>query len=172
MDRTRWLSPEEQHAWRCYVVFSRLLLESLDMELQRDAGMPFAYYEILVRLSEAPDRTLRMSALAMSSRQSRSRLSHAVARLEDSGWVRRQGCPTDRRGALAHLTDEGFRALEAAAPGHVSAVRELLFDRLSAGQVRSLEDIATAVLTGLHVDGRGLPVPGCPDSAAEQEHAG
>jgi DNA-binding MarR family transcriptional regulator len=154
------------------VGFSRLLLDSLDAQLQRDAGMPFAYYEILVRLSEAPDRTLRMSALATSSGQSRSRLSHAVARLEAAGWVRREGCPTDRRGALAVLTDDGFQALEAAAPGHVNAVREMLFDPLTSEQVSALEAVATAVLAALDVEGHAPPAEPCPGSTAQKQYPG
>src|SRR5215210_5294661 len=124
---TRWLDAEEQRTWRAFLGATQLLFEQLDRELQRDAGMPHAYYEILVRLSEAPGRVLRMSELADRSGSSRSRLSHAVSRLEDLGWVRREECPTDRRGLLAVLTDEGAAVLAAAAPGHVEAVRRQLF---------------------------------------------
>src|SRR5688572_5781069 len=116
---TRWLDDDEQAAWRSLLSATRLLFDQLDRELQRDAGMPHTYYEILVRLSETPDRTLRMSDLAERCNSSRSRLSHAVARLEERGWVRRDSFSGDRRGALAVLTDEGFAALEDAAPGHV-----------------------------------------------------
>ena len=84
---TRWLDDDEQRAWRAFLTAQRLLFDRLERQLQRDAGLPHAYYEILVRLSEAPDRTLRMSQLADSSLSSRSRLSHAVARLEAAGWV-------------------------------------------------------------------------------------
>ena len=103
----------------------------------------------MIALSEAPQRTLRMSELAGARSSSRSRLSHAVARLEEVGWVRRLACPTDKRGALAQLTDEGFAALEKAAPGHVTAVREQLFDRLTPEQVASLGEISKAILDGL-----------------------
>src|SRR3954467_13823093 len=96
--QTRWLSAAEQRAWRTYIEATTLLLDALDRQLQQDAGMPHAYYEILVRLSEATDRTMRMSELADASRSSRSRLSHAVSRLEERGWVERQDCETDRRG--------------------------------------------------------------------------
>jgi DNA-binding MarR family transcriptional regulator len=139
---TSWLDPEEQRTWRAFLTASRALMDTLDRELQRDAGMPHAYYEILVRLSEAPERRLRMSELAEASGSSRSRLSHAVARLEASGWVRREDCPTDRRGQVAHLTDEGFAALAAAAPGHVEGVRRHLFDALSPAQVGQLRRIS------------------------------
>ena len=95
---TRWLDEQEQQTWRAFLSVTQLLSDQLDRELQRDAKIPHAYYEILVRLSEAPDRTLRMSQLADSTLSSRSRLSHAVARLEEAGWVERRSCPTDRRG--------------------------------------------------------------------------
>ena len=144
-----WLSPAEQRAWRAYLEMTRLLFERLDGELQRDAGLPHAYYEILVALSEAPERTLRMSQLADLTQSSRSRLSHAVARLEENGWVRRVPCPTDKRGAFAVLTEEGYQALAQAAPGHVEGVRRHVFDRLTPGQAEDLRRIAEAVSAGL-----------------------
>ncbi|MDG4798869.1 MarR family transcriptional regulator [Micromonospora sp. WMMD1082] len=142
---TRWLDPDEQRTWRAFLAASRALMETLDRELQRDANMPHAYYEILVCLSEAPERRLRMSELADATGSSRSRLSHAVSRLEAAGWVRRDDCPTDRRGQLALLTDEGFAALAAAAPGHVEGVRRHLFDALSPAQVDQLRRISEAL---------------------------
>ena len=138
---TRWLDSDEQRTWRAFLSASRALMDTLDRELQRDAGMPHAYYEILVRLSESPGRQLRMSDLAEAAGSSRSRLSHAVARLEAAGWVRREECPTDRRGQVALLTDEGFATLAAAAPGHVEGVRRHLFDALSPAQVTQLRQI-------------------------------
>lgn len=144
---TRWLDEEQQRTWRAFLGALAQLQSGLDAQLQADADMPHAYYELLVRLSEAPDRTLRMSALAEAANVSRSRLSHAVAQLEARGWVRRQSCPSDRRGQLATLTEEGFAALAAAAPGHVEAVRRLLIDRLSPAQVRQLRQISEAMLT-------------------------
>lgn len=146
---TRWLTRDQQRAWRAYLDANRLLVEAIDQELQRDAGIPHAYYEILVRLSEAPGRRLRMSELADAATASRSRMSHAVARLEAMGWVRREECPTDRRGQVAALTDEGFAALEAAAPGHVTCVRESLFDLLTPDQVTGLREISDAVVEHL-----------------------
>jgi DNA-binding MarR family transcriptional regulator len=118
----------------------------LDRQLQRDAGMPHAYFEILVRLSEAEGRALRMSELADDTHSSRSRLSHAVARLEERGWVVRQDCETDRRGQLAVLTDTGFAVLEAAAPGHVEAVRRYVIDRLAPEQVAQLTAIGETIV--------------------------
>src|SRR5256885_9611365 len=138
---TRWLTDREQRAWRAFLAASQLLLDQLDRELQRDAGMPHTYYEILVVLSETPHHTLRMSELAEITLSSRSRLSHAVARLEERGWVRRAACPTDRRGQLAILTDAGFTALRDAAPGHVAGGRAPPFDpptREQGGPVRAI----------------------------------
>lgn len=148
---TRWLDPDEQRTWRAFLTASRALMETLDRELQRDAGMPHAYYEILVRLSEAPERRLRMSELAEASGASRSRLSHAVSRMEAAGWVRREECPTDRRGQVALLTEAGFATLAAAAPGHVEGVRRHLFDALTPAQVDQLRRISETLadhLTG------------------------
>ncbi len=142
----RWLSAGEQHTWRDAIEAWQWLLAAVDAQLQRDSGMPLAYYEILVRLSEAPDRSLRMTQLAEASSSSKSRVSHAVARLEERGWVRRMDCPTDRRGQIAVLTDQGFAALSAAAPGHVEQVRQVLFDALSDEQLRQLDGISAAIL--------------------------
>jgi DNA-binding MarR family transcriptional regulator len=149
---TRWLDPDEQRTWRAFLTASRALMEILDRELQREAGMPHAYYEILVRLSEAEKRRLRMSDLAGAAGASRSRLSHAVARLEESGWVRREDCPTDRRGQVAVLTDRGFAALAAAAPGHVEGVRRHLFDQLSPAQTDELRRISESLVGHLAPD--------------------
>jgi DNA-binding MarR family transcriptional regulator len=149
---TRWLSADEQCAWRDFLTAWQWLFASVEGQLQRDAGIPLAYYEILVRLSEAPDRALRMTQLAAASSSSKSRVSHAVARLEERGWVRRVDCPTDRRGQIAQLTDEGFAALSAAAPGHVEQVRRVLFDALSAEQLSQLAGISDAILTAAASD--------------------
>jgi DNA-binding MarR family transcriptional regulator len=149
MDGTRWLDSQEHHAWRSYMAATRLLSSQLDRELQRDSQIPSTYYEILVQLSEAPNRSLRMSDLADASESSRSRLSHAVARLEKNGWVRRETCRTDRRGAFAILTDEGFTALANAAPAHVAGVRKHLFDRLTREQVGQLAAICDSIAEGL-----------------------
>jgi DNA-binding MarR family transcriptional regulator len=126
-----------------------LLFDALDRQLQVDADMPHGYYEILVRLSEADGRAMRMSDLAASTRSSRSRLSHAVARLEDRGWVRRCVAEGDRRGQVAALTDLGFQVLAAAAPGHVATVRAHVIDRLTPEQVSQLEAIGQAIIDGL-----------------------
>jgi DNA-binding MarR family transcriptional regulator len=155
----RWLTAEEQRTWRAFLVGVFTLLSTVEGQLARESGIPFGYYEILVRLSEAPGRVMRMSQLAEASTSSKSRLSHAVARLEERGWVERQECVTDRRGQFARLTDAGFAALAAAAPSHVEQVRRSLFDRISPEQARQLSEIMTAVAEAGVADAE---TPGCP----------
>jgi DNA-binding MarR family transcriptional regulator len=150
---TRWLSAEEQRTWRSFLMACQSLFAAADAQLMRDAGMPHGYYEILVHLSEAPDRALRMTQLAMASSYSKSRLSHAVARLEERGWVVRQDCPTDRRGQVAQLTDDGLTVLEAAAPGHVEQVRRSLIDALTPEQVQQLSEITAAISAASRASG-------------------
>jgi DNA-binding MarR family transcriptional regulator len=128
---------------------TNLLFEQFDRDLRRRASMPTTYYEVLVRLSEAPGRRLRMSDLADRSQSSRSRLSHTVTRLERTGWVRRETCPTDLRGAFAVLTDAGFDALVAAAPIHVESVRTHLFDQLDRHQLEELRSVSERILEHL-----------------------
>ncbi|GAA3076158.1 MarR family winged helix-turn-helix transcriptional regulator [Streptosporangium carneum] len=154
---TRWLDDDEQRAWRAFMGASQLVQEELDRQLQRDSGMPHAYYAILVKLSEAPERMLRMSELAAELSSSQSRLSHAVARLEERGWVRREPCAADKRVSWAVLTERGLTVLAAAAPGHVEAVRQSLFDLLDPEQVRRLTEICTAVLDRAKAGGAGEP---------------
>jgi DNA-binding MarR family transcriptional regulator len=164
MADTRWLSAEEQEMWRSFMAACRVLFSGVDAQLQRDAAMPLAYYEILVHLSETPGRALRMSQLAEATAASKSRSSHAVARLEERGWVRRVDCPTDRRGQVAELTDEGYAALAAAAPGHVEQVRSLLLDPLTPEQVAQLRAISQAVVAA------GGPAPArCPASCPGED---
>jgi DNA-binding MarR family transcriptional regulator len=146
---TRWLDADEQKAWRAWLYSTQLLQDRLDRELTHETGISHAYYEILVALSETPGRAMRMSELADRCLSSRSRLSHAVSRLEERGWIRRQVCENDGRGQLAVLTDEGFAALEAAAPIHVESVRTHLFDQLSPAQVLAMRDIGETLLRHL-----------------------
>lgn len=145
MNETRWLDQDEQRAWRAFLEASQLLFERLDRQLQREAGLSHADYEILARLSEADGQRLRMSELASSTLFSRSRLSHAVARLERDGMVRRQSCPSDGRGTFAVLTPKGLDALTSAAPAHVEEVRRRVFDHLSAAQIDELHRISNAI---------------------------
>jgi DNA-binding MarR family transcriptional regulator len=147
--QTRWLSEDEQQAWRGFLNACRRLFPEMDAHLQHVAGIPHAYYEILVRLSEAPGRELRMTQLADASTSSKSRLSHAVARLEGRGWVERLACETDRRGQIARLTDAGFAALDAAAHHHVEQVRRMVFDQLTPAQVGQLAAISAAIEAGV-----------------------
>lgn len=144
-----WLTDEEQRTWRAYLHATRLFEDHLDRQLQRDAGMPHVYYGLLVQLSQAPRRRLRMTELAKNAKITRSRLSHAIARLEKNGWVRREDCPSDKRGQLATLTDAGYEVLERSAPGHVAAVRQALFDRLTPEQVDQLGEIMRVMAQGL-----------------------
>jgi DNA-binding MarR family transcriptional regulator len=145
MAEPRWLEDREQQAWRAFIAAQRVVNAKIEQQLQRDAGMPHTYYEILVRLSDAADGRLRMSELAVSTLGSRSRLSHAVNRLEKVGWVRREGIESDRRGQVAILTEEGRRKLKETAPGHVETVRAAVFDPLSKEQVEQLREICAAL---------------------------
>lgn len=130
-DKVRWLTAKEQRAWRAYLEVTSRLAERLNRDLQRTHGMTLGDYAILVRLSEAPDRRIRMSALADDTHSSRSRLSHAIRRLEQDGLVERVICETDKRGWFAALTYKGFARLERAAPDHVESVRRHLLDAMS-----------------------------------------
>ena len=141
----RWLTTAEQTAWRAFLNAVQMLNTEVEAQLQRDSGISHADYEILVRLSEQPTRSLRMSELAARAVFSRSRLSHAVGRMEREGWVRREPSPEDGRGLRAVLTDRGFEVLAAAAPGHVEAVRTALIDPLSPEQVNQLAVIAETI---------------------------
>jgi DNA-binding MarR family transcriptional regulator len=149
---TRWLQPDEQQAWRSFLEAHRLVFAQLERQLQADHDLSHADYEILVRLSEADGRRLRMSDLAEATLSSRSRLSHAVGRLEGLGWVQRAACPNDKRGTFAELTDIGFAALVAAAPGHVTEVRAALVDRISADDFATLGRICGRLVDQLTSD--------------------
>ncbi|MER7787693.1 MarR family transcriptional regulator [Streptomyces sp. NPDC097640] len=153
----RWLTDDEQRTWQAYIQTSMLLEDHLDRQLQRDAGMPHVYYGLLVKLSWAPRHRLRMTELAEAAKITRSRLSHAITRLEKNGWVRREDCASDKRGQNAVLTDEGFEVLKKAAPGHVEAVRAAIFDRLTPEQIRQFGDICRIVADGLQPEGADLP---------------
>lgn len=148
----RWLDEDQQRTWRAWLSVSELLPRALDAQLQRDAGISHAAYVVLAMLSEAPDRSRRMSDLARRSNQSQSRLSHTVARLEERGWVRRQRSAEDGRGNLAVLTDTGWDVVRTLAPGHVDAVREAVFAPLTGEQTRVLGDALGAVLDRLDPD--------------------
>ena len=146
-----WLSDEEQAAWRPFVALLFRMPAALDAQLQKEAGISNFEYMVLSSLSEAPNRTLRMSELAAMASGSLSRLSHVVSRLESRGWVRREACPGDGRFINAVLTDEGWAKVVDIAPGHVAAVRRLLVDVLPPEDLRTLGAISERLL-----DARGL----------------
>ncbi|MGI5487154.1 MarR family winged helix-turn-helix transcriptional regulator [Microtetraspora malaysiensis] len=145
MNEVRWLDTEEQQAWRAYLDGTRLLIQALDRQLDADAGVSMLDYEVLVVLSEAPDRRLRMRDIADAVLSTRSGATRAVTRLERLGWVRRTECADDRRGTEAELTEAGAAKLAATAPGHVAAVRAHMFDLLTPADVAHLRSIAAKV---------------------------
>jgi DNA-binding MarR family transcriptional regulator len=148
---TRWLTADQQRTWRSLVIAAQLLQEGLDRQLQRDAGMPHAYYGILVVLSESAGGTAKMSEVAASLGFSPSRLSHAVAKMGQNGWVVRTPCPDDRRSTFATITRAGRAALADAAPGHVDFVRRVVFGPLTLDEQHRLRhacDQIVAALTG------------------------
>jgi DNA-binding MarR family transcriptional regulator len=148
----QWLDDDQQRTWRAWLTVSELLPRTLDAQLQRDAGISHAAYVVLAMLSESPERSRRMSDLARRANQSQSRLSHTVARLEDRGWVRRERSADDGRGNLAVLTDAGWDVVRSVAPGHVDAVREAMFDPLTAEQTQALGEILQAIVERLDPD--------------------
>jgi DNA-binding MarR family transcriptional regulator len=145
MAEPEWLTDQEQSTWRALVAMIRTVNEQVDHQLQRDAQITQAGYEVLVALSEHTEDALRMSDLARSLGWSQSRLTHAMEWLGKSGWVRRIPCPTDKRSNLAQLTAKGRQKLTEAAPGHVAAVRHLVFDALTGEQQRILAQISDAI---------------------------
>ena len=151
---TRWLEEEQLDAWVKLVAVVELLPGVLDVQLRRDAGLTHFEYFVLAMLSEAPERTLRMAALAQRTNATLPRLSHVVRRLEDRGLVVRSPCPDDGRATDARLTDAGWAEVVSAAPGHVANVRRHVIDALSPEQVGQLGEIADALLERL--DPKGL----------------
>lgn len=139
---TRWLDDDELQAWLKLAGVMLKLAPTLDSQLQRDSDMTHFDYLCLAMLSEKDDRTLRMSELAAQVNASLSRLSHVVTKLERRGWVCRQPSPESKRVTLVRLTDEGWKVLVAAAPGHVETVRELVFDDLDPADVQALRRVA------------------------------
>lgn len=149
MTTVPWLDEGEQRAWRAWIESTRLLLAALDRQLVDESGLSFTDYELLVRLSEAPGRRLRMSALADATLGTRSGCTRAVTRLAGPGWVRRVSDTEDGRGTVAELTDSGLEKLQTSAPGHVRAVRAHLLNVLDDAQVRELAAIGELVRDGL-----------------------
>jgi DNA-binding MarR family transcriptional regulator len=149
----RWLTDDERVAWVRLAAVLELLPGVLDTQLRRDADLSHFEYFVLAMLSEAPDRTLRMTSLAARTNATLPRLSHVVRRLEDRGLVRRFPCPQDGRATNAQLTEAGWAAVVAAAPGHVANVRRQVIDALDADQVKQLASIAEAILGRIDPDG-------------------
>jgi DNA-binding MarR family transcriptional regulator len=136
----KWLNSSEMKAWRQYIIASRRLLDALDEDLSAH-DLSMADYEVLAQLSDAPDRTMRMSELAEVAMISRSRLSHRIKVMEREGWVRREACPDDKRGSFAIMTPKGWKAIVAAAPDHVASVRSRFLDVLDREDQRALAEI-------------------------------
>lgn len=141
-----WLDDDQQDTWRSFLAAIAVVDDSLDAAL-RPFGLDLGEYEILVKLSEASGRQLRMSELALAVRQSRSRLTHTVARMERSGLIVRTSCPDDRRGVIAQLTDEGFALLAKAAPTHVESVRTCFVNAIDPADYAALGRAMKAVLS-------------------------
>ena len=154
----RWLDAEERRTWLAYIAASTLLDDYLDRQLRKDIGITHPDYVLLIILDNAPEHALGMSELAERLRITRSRLTHAVTRLENSGYVQRRKHPTDRRGQLTELTPQGRELLERAAPGHVEAVRHAVFDALTPQQVQQLGEISEAITAAIEDVAAG-PLP-------------
>jgi DNA-binding MarR family transcriptional regulator len=152
----RWLDADERAAWLSLAGVVTLLPAALDAQLQRDADLSHFEYMVLAMLSERPSRTARMSELAGLANGSLSRLSHVARRLEDQGYLVRQACAEDRRATNAVLTEAGYDKVVATAPGHVTAVRRLVFDALDPEQREQLRSIGERIL------GRVNPGASCP----------
>jgi len=152
----RWLTSDEQRAWMALGSMLFRLPPALDAQLQKDADLNLFEYGTMAALSEAPDRTLRMSELAVLAEGSLPRLSQVIGRLEKRGWVRRKPDPTDGRYTLAFLTDDGWDKVVRTAPGHVEAVRRLVFDVLTKPQIGQLTSIGQRIMRAIDPDDRCL----------------
>jgi DNA-binding MarR family transcriptional regulator len=144
----RWLTDDEQRAWRAYIQLAQLLMRQLDRDLH-PFGLSLHDYEILVELSEAAQRRLRMTELADRTAQSRSRLSHQVSRMESRGLVAREGCEGDKRGTFAVLTELGATVIGQVAPHHVASVRRHFIDQLAGDGLGALTGACEPVLDRL-----------------------
>lgn len=151
----KWLTESELESWLSLVRLWMWLPWSIDQQLRRDSKLRMVEYQVLAMLSETPDRTMRMSALAEVTNASLSRLSHVVERLERRGFVRREPDRTDGRFTKAILTDMGYETLAAAAPGHVRYLRSLVIDVLSPEQLRRLGRDAAQIVARIDRPGAG-----------------
>jgi DNA-binding MarR family transcriptional regulator len=146
---TRWLDEREERAWRGLLRMHAEVTAELDRRLAAESGLSYQDYEVLVALTDQPDGRLRLFELADGLGWEKSRLSHHVVRMTARGLLEKIPCDTDRRGAFVAVTSDGRRAITAAAPGHVEAVRELFVDRLTQRQLDALADAAAAVMVTL-----------------------
>lgn len=162
-----WLTASEQLSWRNFLESMHLLLEQLDRELRAGKGLTLSEYEVMVRLSEQPQLSMRMARLAAEIAMSRSRLTHIVSRMEKRGLLRRSSDATDGRGIVCSLTPEGMRVLEDAAPLHVGGVRTHLVDKLSEEELATLGQAFLRVNLGMR-EHMGLPGR-VPDTSEEQD---
>jgi DNA-binding MarR family transcriptional regulator len=151
---TPWLDDDERAAWLRLIAVVELLPGVLDSQLRTEAGLTHFEYFVLAMLSEARERTLRMTSLAQRTNATLPRLSHVVRRLEGRGLVERFPCPEDGRATNARLTDAGRDTVVAAAPGHVDTVRRHVLDPLTPEQLEQLRSIGDALLTRLDPDGQ------------------
>lgn len=158
MGKTKWLTEDEQRAWRGFLLASRLVLDQLSRELSQSHDLSLTDYGILVRLSEEPERRLRMTELAASAGLSKSRLSHQMNRLEARGLTSRSTCPDDARGTFAELTDSGYDVLSQAAHVHVEGVRAHLLSFLRPDQVADMGKWTEQIVRHLDRDGRSGPL--------------
>ena len=145
MADAQWLTTEEQRMWRGFHRMRRALDRGLERQLADGAGLSSADFEVLVPLSEAPDRRLRARELGRMVSWDRSRLSHHLRRMELRGLVERLECPGDARGTIIALTSAGWSLIQAAAPAHVAAVRSYVFDVLTPAEVLTFADLTERI---------------------------
>ena len=146
---SRWLTEEEQRAWRGLLLMTSQLNARMNRQLLRDYGISLPDYEVLVVLSEAPEGRLRVFEIADALAWEQSRVSHQLARMQRRGLIARADCASDARGAFAVLTAAGRAAIKRAAPAHVETVRQLVFDGLSRDQLAALTEVTASVLDRL-----------------------
>ncbi|MGO4470865.1 MarR family winged helix-turn-helix transcriptional regulator [Arthrobacter sp. 2RAF6] len=153
-DEARWLSEEERATWLAFASVLFRMPVALDNQLQRDAGLSHFEYTVMSALSEAPERTFRMSSLAAMAESGLPRLSQVVGRLEKRGWITRAADPADGRSTLATLTEQGWNKVVQTAPGHVEEVRRIVFDPLTKAQQKRLYEISRRIMNTIDPEDR------------------
>lgn len=154
VSQQRWLNDEELELWLKLVGLSMLMPSAVETQLKRDAGINLFEYHVLAMLSEADQHSRLMTDLAFHTNSTLSRLSHVVTRLEGQGWVKRAACETDGRATNVMLTDAGWEKVKSTAPGHVAAVRDLIFDPLNQKQVKQLNEALQPILESVDTEQR------------------